>query len=236
MRVSIASAGLALAGLLPFHGAAQEPTKPQVSTGTWLSGQVRGNAPVFTHGLLGKHYQRIRLGGELGYRTADNFFAGQQLYAEGGARYRINKMFALATEYRYADRGRYQTNRQRIQLTGQARHSIKRWNFDYRLVHQWTFRKNNTTRTFVRNRFGVEYDFPKWKLDPEFSVEFFTRTDHPRGWNYDGVRYRLGTSYRISKADGIEATLIYDRDARVAWPTRRVILAVGYTMDLRRRK
>ncbi|MDX9751912.1 MAG: DUF2490 domain-containing protein [Flavobacteriales bacterium] len=235
MRTLFAAAGLALAGLAPPHAGAQDPERPATSTATWFSAQLRGRAPGFTQGLLGDHHDRIRLSGELGYRTADNFFAGRQVYAEGGARYKVSRMIDLAAELRHADRGRDRSNRQRVQLTASMDHSIGRWAFDYRLVHQWTFRKNDTPTRFVRNRIGVEYDFPKWKLDPEVSVEFFTRTDHPRGWNYDGVRYRIGTSYRVSDTGRLDATLIHDRDVHVADPLHRMILSIGYTMDLRRR-
>lgn len=236
MRGIVASLGTIVAALLlPLGGAAQEPLRPATSTGTWLSAQVRGGAPGFMHQLLGRPADKIRLSGELGVRTADNFFGGRQLYAEAGARYKVSKKIGLSADYRYADRGRYQSNRQRVQLTAAYDHSVRRWNFDYRLVQQWTFRRNNTPSTYIRNRIGVEYDFPKWKLDPEFSVEFFTRTDRPQGWNYDGVRYKLGTSYRISKVDVIEATIIHDRDTQVAWPVNRTILSIGYVMDLRRR-
>ncbi len=212
---------------------AQEVARPQLSNATWISAQVRGNVPFGIGKALGKHYEAIRLSGDVGYRTADNFFAGRQIYGEGGIRYKLNKTFALAGEYRYADRGPNRTNRQRLQVTGQAGWKFGRTSVDYRLIHQWTYRKYDTTRRFIRNRIGVEYNIPKWKFDPAFSMEFFTRTDHPLGWNYEGVRYRLETAYKFSKVHPVEAGLIYDRDAMVAWPTRRVILSIGYTMDLR---
>ena len=217
----------------PVRMLAQETTRPTVSNGVWLSAQVRGNVPWALGRALGKYNRNIRLSGELGHRSADNFFAGRQIYLETGLRYKLNKTFDIGGEYRYADRGPSRTNRHRLQLSASADRSFGRLDLSYRLVHQWTYRKHDTTTRFIRNRLGFEFNIPNWKLDPEFSVEFFTRTDDPRGWNYDGSRYRFGTKYKINDKHSLDATLIYDRDEFVAWPTRRIILSLGYVMDLR---
>ena len=49
-------------------------------------------------------------------------------------------------------------------------------------------------REVLRNRFDVGYDIPKFKLDPAFSVEFFTWAGY-EGLIYFGTRYKLGTEW-----------------------------------------
>jgi hypothetical protein len=231
---------LILAGLLGaalWHAGpacAQEPMRPRTSEELWMSAQVRGRAPKFMKDLLGDHYKRLRFSSALGYRSADNFFAGRQIYTEVNARYRFNKHFNFGTEYRYANRGVQQADRHRFLLIGRAATRWKRFSFNYRFIHQWVFLEQDRNSTFIRNRFGVEYNIRKWKLDPVFQMELFTRTDQPQGWNHVGTRFKLGTDIKIADGHFLGPTLVYDSDARVADPVNRVIYSIGYTMDLRR--
>src|SRR5690606_16885571 len=123
---------------------------------------------------------------------------------------------------------------QRIGLQSYLSRSWKRFDLGHRFVWQRVFLGEDRTRTLLRNRFTVEYNVRKWKLDPEFSVEFFTRTDDPRGWNWIGTRYKLGTSWSPWKGHTFGPAIVYDRDARVAWPVNRVIWSIDYGIDLRR--
>ncbi len=219
--------------LAPAGLVAQEAAlSPATSQELWLSASLRTRAPKFMKDLLGDHYKKLRFGSSLGYRSADNFFAGRQLYLELHSRYRFNKHFNLGVEYRYANRGALRSDRQRFQLIGGASTSWERFDFSYRVIQQWVFLDEGGTSTFLRNRFGVEYNIRKWKLDPSFEVEFFTRTDDPQGWNHIGTRYRLGTEIGLGKAHSISPTLVYDSDTRVAWPVNRVIYSIGYSLDL----
>lgn len=220
--------------LLPLFAAAQERLRPGFSDELWLSAQVRSTLPKFLKKPLGDHYKRLRMSGELGYRSADNFFAGRQIYTDLALRYRFNKHFNANIEYRYADRGAYLPNRQRLLLVGRAGTKVDRFDLGYRFIQQWVFLDRGRTRNIIRNRFSVGYDIRKWKLDPEFSMEFFTRTDQPQGWNHIGTRYSLGTSFSPWKGHTFSPSIIHDRDARVAWPMNRIMYSIDYVVDLRR--
>ncbi len=224
----------ALLLLLPLFSMGQEAQRPGFSDELWMSVRVRGRAPEFLKKPLGTHYRRIRLTGELGYRSADNFFAGRQLYAEVVGRYRLSKVFDVGVEYRYANRGANSPNRDRIQFIGGAGTQWNRFDLSYRFGYQIVFRGQDQNRTLLRNRFGVAYDIRKWKLDPEFDMEFFTRTDRPQGWNHIGTRYKLSTSFSPWKGHRFSPALVYDRDAFVADPVNRMIYSIAYTIDLRR--
>lgn len=213
---------------------AQEPAlRPEMRQELWLSAAVRGRAPQFMKDLLGDHYKKLRLSGELGYRSADNFFAGRQIYTDLGARYKINDLLSLGMEYRYAWRGQ-QADRQRIGLSALFGKSFDRFDLGYRFMYQREFRERDRQQTVLRNRFSVDYNIRKWKLDPGFSIEFFTRTDRPDGWYRLGTRYKLGTTWSPSKAHSFGPAIIYDRDGQVNWPANRVVWSVDYVINLRR--
>lgn len=233
MRI-LPAAALAVV-LMPVLATAQEPPlRPAAAQELWMSVGVRGRAPGFLKDLLGDHYGRLRLSGEVGYRSADNFFAGRQVYTDLGARYRATKWLAFGFEYRYASRVGA-ADRQRITPNLVLSRSFGRWDVDYRFIFQRVFLDRDRQRTILRNRFSVAYDIKRWKLDPEFSVEFFTRTDQPqRGWYRLGTRYKLGTSWSPWKGHSFGPSVIYDRDGRVAWPVNRVIWSVDYVLNLRR--
>lgn len=225
-----------LLSLVLFSGAllAQEPAlRPDVRQELWLSAGVQGRAPKFLKDPLGDHYKRIRLSGQLGYRSADNFFAGRQLYSDVGIRYKLTDWLNVASEYRYAVRVG-SANRQRIGFQARAGHKVGRFDLGYRFTWQRNYLERDRHRTLLRNRFKVEYNIRKWKLDPEFSVEFFTRTDRPEGWFLLGTRYKLGTNWRLAKGHSLGPTLIYDRDGVVNDPVNRFIFSIDYGINLRK--
>lgn len=226
---------LLIALVLATHWAtAQEPAlRPQLRQELWLGVGVQGRAPKFLKDALGDHYKRIRLSGELGYRSADNFFAGRQLYTDLGVRYKLNDWLSLGTEYRYAARiGN--ADRHRIGFQARAGHKVGRFDLGYRFTWQRNYLERDRQRTLLRNRFSVGYNIRKWKLDPEFSVEFFTRTDRPDGWFPLGTRYKLGTTWTPVKGHSIGPALIYDRDGRVGDPVNRIIWSIDYGINLRK--
>jgi len=88
-------------------------------------------------------------------------------------------------------------------------------------------------REVFRNRFEAAYNIPKFKLDPEFSMEFFTWAGH-QGWTYFGTRYQLGTSWSPRKGHDLGMALVHDRERSVPWPVYRWIYSLSYSIDLRK--
>lgn len=226
---------MVLAALAPILAHTQDMDRPRPVTTQelWASFSVKGRPPVFLKDMLGDRYKRILLSGEVGYRSADNFFAGRQIYTDLGVRYKVNRWLAAGAEYRYAARIS-RADRQRTAMRLHLNRSWGRFDLDHRLIWQRNHLDRDRTRTLVRNRIRVAYDFRSWKLDPELSVEFFTRTDLPRGWTHIGTRYKLATSYTIRKGHRLGPAIVHDRDGRVNDPRNRVIWSLDYTMDLRR--
>lgn len=212
---------------------AQERARPVRSSELWSSLTVNGSLPGFFKTRVPKTTaRRIRLSGEIGYRSADTFFAGRQLYTDLGGRYKINDHVSAGLEHRIAFRGQA-TTRQRTGLQVLLSTRWKRFDLGYRFNYQHNYRPFGSQREMLRNRFTVEYNIPKFKLDPEVSAELFTWAGH-RGWLYRGVRYKLGTAWAITKAHELGFDVVHDREVGVASPEYRWIWSLSYSMDLRK--
>jgi hypothetical protein len=232
-RRSFRSTLAALLMLAPACLWAQESNvRPLTAEELWSSITVNGGMPAFLDDLFGKSTRkRVRLSGELGYRSADTFFAGRQIYTDLGARYKLSPHVSVGVEHRIAFRPNDETrHRSGVMLIYKT--NWNRLDLDYRFNYQHNFRDFGGQREMFRNRFGAEYDIPGFKLDPAFSAEFFTWAGY-LGWRYTGVRYKFGTTWSISKAHDIGLDVLHDREYGVAWPTYRWIYSISYTLNLR---
>lgn len=221
--------------LLPCMAAAQEAEalRPRETTQTWISAQVNGGLPAFLDDLFARStHKRIRLSGELGYRSGEGFLQGRQLFTDLGARYKLTENITLGLEHRYAMRFG-QNDRHRTGIQVMYARNFGRLELDYRFTYQHNYRPFGSKREMIRNRFGMALDIPGWKLDPSASVEFFTWAGN-RGWNYIGVRYKFGTAYKLTKAQRITVDIVHDRENNIAWPVNHWILSLSYVVDLRK--
>jgi hypothetical protein len=212
---------------------AQERATPVTSEELWASISISGRPPKFFNDIIGKELRkRFRLAGELGYRSADVFFAGRQFYVDGSIRYTVSDLVAIGVEQRYAHRPG-QEDRTRTALQVYLGKSFGRFDLGHRFTYQHNYREFGRVRELFRNRFTVEYNLPKWKLDPIFSTEFFTWAN-PQGLVYIGTRYRLGTKWSPWKGHSFAFYLVHDRERDVAWPDHRYIGTIDYAINLRR--
>lgn len=211
---------------------AQEPLRPEQRQELWLSGAVTTRLPYTLRSPLGNHYKRIRVRSELGYRSSDVFFAGRQVFLDVNMRYRAAKWLTLAYEHRFAARTGRPGLRQRSILQAEAERTFGRTTANYRFIYQHNYVDWGGQREVFRNRVQLGYDFKKWKLDPEVSVEFFTWAGN-KGLSYFGTRWQLGTQYKLSKGHAVTAALVHDRERDKAWPTHRWITSITYTLNLR---
>lgn len=218
---------------IPFWCTAQERAHPELKQELWTAIAVQGR-PAFIDSLLGvKAAKRIRPSAEVGYRSADSFFAGRQLYLDLGIGYKVTDKITMAAEFRHA----YRTSgsdRQRLGGMAQYKTQVGRLELAYRFTYQHNFREWGEVREVLRNKFTVGYDLPKWKLDPQLSTEFFTWAA-PQGLSYFGTRYKLGTEWNINKMHSLGIGLVHDRERMVFAPDHRFILSIDYGINLRKR-
>lgn len=225
---------LAMLALLPLGLLAQDRLRPSTRQELWTSVAIQGR-PSILAGVLGKEtVKRLKTSAELGYRSSDSFFAGRQYYLDLGATYKISEKISAGGEFRYAVRtGR--TDRQRLGGMIQYKTQWNRLELAYRFTYQHNFRFPGEIREVLRNKLIAGYDLPKWKLDPQFSAEAFTWAG-PSGLAYIGIRYKLGTEWNFNKVHALGFAVVHDRERMVFAPEHRMILAVDYSIKLRKAK
>lgn len=224
---------LLLSVVLACAGAqAQEVLRPAVRQELWAAAAMQGRLPVFMKDLMGDSYKRVRLRNELGYRSADVFFAGKQTYLDVNLRYKISDLLSVAYEHRFASRSNATGIQNRSIVQADLAKTFTRVETGYRFIYQHSYIEWGDRREVFRNRFQLGYNFKNWKLDPQLSVEFFTWAGN-KGLSHFGTRWALGTEYAFSKAHSLGLSLLHDRERDIAWPTRRWIWSVTYSLNLR---
>lgn len=211
---------------------AQEVLRPAVRQEFWVAGAVQGRLPEFLKDPLGHSWRLIRVRGELGYRSADVFFAGKQTYLDVNLRYKISDLLSVAYEHRFAARSSELGIQHRSIVQAQLTKTFDRIDADYRFIYQHSYIEWGDQREVFRNRFQIGYNIKGWKFDPQLGLEFFTWASN-KGWSYFGTRWSLGTEYSINKAHSLGLSLIHDRERDIAWPTHRWIWSFTYTLNLR---
>lgn len=221
-----------LAVALPFLVHAQERARPTINQELWAAFSLSGR-PSVLGGVLGESLaQRLRTNMEIGYRSADSFFAGRQTYADLGMGYKVSDKIIVGVEGRYAHRTE-NADRQRVCAKLEFETEKGRLELGYRFDYQHNFRDFGEVREVIRNKFAMGYNIPKWKLDPKASVEFFTWAGH-RGLVYFGTRYKLGTEWSPKKGHTIGFGILHDRERMVFAPTYRFVASVDYSINLRK--
>jgi hypothetical protein len=198
---------------------AQELITPVRYSQLWLDAEVKGKVSERTTAI-----------GGLGYRTGDEFGSGRQVYINGDLRYKLNKYIDAGFEQRAVFRN-IGPNRHRTGIMLMAGERFGRTTVEYRLNYQHVWRERGARRDFIRNKFGAEYDIPKFQFDPAASVEFFTAL-RDTGAEYDAVRYKVGTTWSPAKGHRIAFALVHDREQNRRRPDYRWIFAFGYRLDL----
>ena len=233
MTLSLRSLLTGLLGCASVLCIAQERLRPATRQELWASFAVQGGAPNVLYDLLGNvRAERLRFGAELGYRSADVFFAGKQVYLDMNARYKFSDLLSVGVEHRVASRSTGSIQQRSI-VQAMLRKEFGRFKADYRFIYQHSYIEWGDQREVFRNRFDLAYNIKGWKLDPEFGVEFFSWLGN-KGFSYFGTRYHFGTEVSLGKGHALGLNLIHDRERDVAYPTHRWIWSVGYTMNLRK--
>lgn len=233
MRVALRSLVVVVLCATSLLCIAQERLRPATRQELWASFAVQGGAPNFLTDMIGNvRADRLRFGAELGYRSADVFFAGKQVYLDMSARYKFSDLLSVGVEHRIASRATGSIQQRSI-VQAMLRKEFGRFNADYRFIYQHSCIEWGDQREVFRNRFDLGYNIKGWKLDPEFGVEFFSWLSN-KGLSYFGTRYHFGTQVSLGKGHSLGLNLIHDRERDVAYPTHRWIWSAGYSLNLRK--
>lgn len=218
---------------------AQEPAlRPTTHGAYWLSfgaewKPLRKRGGAITERRFNKNFS---LTGELGLRAEADPFDYQQTYVSGSARYRLSQLWRVGAEYRYSFRDATRNNTDRIDLQSWLRWKTGRTRFDHRFQYEHDFIAITKVRSILRNRLSVEYDLPKWKLDPQVGAELFTGL-HYTGVQSVGIRYEVGTEFAPGKNKKrvLGLAVRHDRELNEAYPENRWIFVVSLEQEFKKK-
>lgn len=227
---------LALLGL-PFQALAQEESglRPVTHGELWLSaaGSYKPFNKKTEKGAKEPLIEDLELIGELAWRNNLDPLASRYWYTVVGSKLKLTDFLKVGAEYRYSWEDRYTSNVSRLDLELRLDWKFGRWDLAHRFKYVHEFIPVGKLRTELRNRLGVEYDIPKWKLDPEFTAEAFTGL-HYTGTSLVGMRYNLGTEFNLGKKTrSLGVAVRYDQEIGDDYPKNRWLLVIGFEQEFK---
>lgn len=213
--------------------AQQEPIhRPTTDAELWLSigTEVKPFKKKSGQVVERKFRKRFRALGELGYRGNENLTSSKLTYTVVGVNYRLLKFLRVGGEHRYNFRDKYTSNSHRVDVNARLSGDWHRFSGDYRAILQHEFIPPIRYRTLWRNRFALEYNIPKWRFDPQVTLETFTALHHT-GNRLIGLRYGLGTSFALDekkKRHMVDVGLRHDREQNMPGLRYRWIWVLAY--------
>lgn len=223
---------LLLALVLPLHAQDRPLLRPSTDAELWLSigTEVKPFKKKSGQPYERKFHKRFRALGELGYRGNENLTSSKLTYTVVGANYRLLKFLRVGAEHRYNFRDRYTSNSHRADVSVRLEGRWKRFTADDRVILQHEFIPPIRYRTLLRNRVAIEYNVPKWRFDPQVTLETFTALHHT-GDRLIGLRYGLGTTFALDekgKHHMLDVALRHDREQNMPDLSYRWIWSVAY--------
>ena len=216
-----------------IHGvAAQENTSKPVTDGqAWTSLGVAYKPFARKKGNVGESRFRrnFNLNGEVEWRGREWATETKQVNFYFSPEYKLTDFLKVAAQYRFALKDRYTNNVHRLGLQASLAWGTGRIKLAGRTRYEYEFKPVYKVRNTFRERLGVEYNIPKWKLDPHVSVEAFYGL-HYTGNGVTGMRYELGTDLAFDKKKRrtLDLALRYDQEVNTAAPENAWILVIAF--------
>lgn len=204
------------------------------------------NFGVWTSVEANKKLKKFEFNGELELRMRDNLQNVGRISAKTGIEYAIFKPIKIGVAYRYMYfyDAKYSDLQPRNQIITylQGKQKVGRFSFTLRERFQYTtkdesdrIKKSGKIDTYRinpewiwRNRLKINYNIPKSKFSPEFSIESFYQLNNPDGNVFEELRYILGCEYEINKKQSIELFGVYDKEINVTDPEEKFAVGIGY--------
>ena len=179
-------------------------------------------------------------------RTMDNMNSFRGSYTSFGMDYSPLKHLKFGTSYQFIlyNDTEYDDIQPRHRLNLFTTGDLKWNNFKISLRErvQMTFKDESerdykmNPKTSWRNRFELEYNIPRCKLTPAFSVETFYQLNNPDENKFDNIRYKLSGSYKLNKRNKFELYGQFDHEINVKDPLDRTIIGIQYSLKLKDKK
>ncbi len=187
-----------------------------------------------------KPTKRWKTGMELQMRLKDNSSVIDGYFVELSGAYELFKNFDLGLGFRFIrkndNKGAVQgyENHGRIHVDASYKHKIERFALGYRLRYQnkdelgVTNENGDFADQYIRLKVGTEYDFKKWKLDPQLSAEIFHHSEKNEEAGFNKFRVTFGTDYKFKNAGKIGVYYRYEKEINADDPKSTDILRIRY--------
>lgn len=222
------------------HGAAaQENTSRPVTDGqAWIGLGVAYKPFAKKKGNVGEgRFRRsFNLGGEVEWRGREWATGTKQVNFTFSPSYKVSDFLKVALQYRYSLKDRWTDNVHRLGLQASLGWGAGRIKVDGRTRYEYEFKPVYKVRHTIRERLGLEYDIPKWKLDPHVSVEAFYAL-HYTGHGLAGMRYELGTDLAFDKKKKrtLDLAVRYEEEVGKTAPEHTWILVIAFEGSFRKK-
>lgn len=185
--------------------------------------EVTDSGSWFSVGVDYTFKKKLNLGVEYHKRYRENSDVMDANFTEINIDYKVFKKFKLGGAVRFIDENDNQGKKQgirnhfRFQFDAKYKYDIKRFTLEHRFRYQ---NKNefgaladegDIPREVLRLKTTVEYNFKKWRLDPEFAAEIFNRGNDDGTREFSKYRLTFGTTYKWKKFGKFGINYRYER-------------------------
>ncbi|WP_367889222.1 DUF2490 domain-containing protein [Polaribacter reichenbachii] len=99
-----------------------------------------------------------------------------------------------------------------------------------------SYDEGDYSKTNIRFKTSLAYNFSNWKLDPKFSAEIFNKFQEDEENGFSKYRLTLGTDYKIKNFGELCIFYRYERELNEDYPDLKNILGLKYTYSFKRKK
>ena len=189
--------------------------------------------------------KKWRIGLEAQLRLKENSSEIDGYFSELVGGYEIFKGFRTLLGFRFIRRndnmGRIQgyENFVRLHLDAVYKHEVDRLGLNYRFRYQTrdelgvTNENGDFADHTLRLKIGSEYNFRKWKLDPQLSAEIFHHSERNKEDGFDKFRITFGTEYKFKKAGRLGLFYRFEKEINKTNPASTDIIRIQYVYTLK---
>lgn len=203
-----------------------------------LRGFAQYNAvtEIWFEGSVQKKFDDLTITLAEGLRTHDGSML--QTFTELTGKYKVNKYLKFGLGYRYIQKPFLFSILEydhRFSVDVGFSYKAGDFSFDFRPRYQHRVKgisgdDGSRSKTYNRNKFGVQYDINK-DLSVQLGYEFFFRLAGD-GRFVDQNRYAIETSYDISKKHRLNAFYMLQQEIQVDYPQLTHVMGLEYSFRL----
>lgn len=90
------------------------------------------------------------------------------------------------------------------------------------------------SKNYFRTKFEFSRDIMDWKADPTIGIEFFIQDNLNFEKNFKKYRFLIGTILDLKKQNSLSINYVFQKEAKVDFPTRQHILILKYNFSFKR--